>query len=60
MWSCNHLSDCQDQTRYDATYQRNAVLDNECNVVEADPTNGEMVSACCASCDVPATWIEGN
>jgi len=58
MWVCNHGPDCQDQTRYDVTFQRLGVMDENGNVVEADPTDGEMVSACCASCDAKATWVK--
>ena len=57
MWVCNHEPDCQDQTRYDVTYQKLGVMDENGNVVEADPTDGEMVMAFCASCDAKATWV---
>lgn len=60
MWDCKHEPDCQDQTRYDVTYDRQAVLDNEGNIVEAEPTDGKMVLAFCACCDAKATWIAQN
>jgi len=57
MWVCNHEPDCTDQTKYDVTYQRLGVMDENGNVVEADPTDGEMVLAFCANCDAKATWV---
>jgi hypothetical protein len=58
MWVCEHEPDCTDQTRYEVTYQRGAILDENCNLVDGDPSEGEMVMAFCACCDAKATWVD--
>ena len=51
MWVCNHEPDCQDQTRYDVTYQRLGVMDENGNVVEVKPGRSAAAGAAKAQLD---------
>lgn len=58
MWKCQHEPQCTDQSRYSIVRERACSEDKEGNVLESDPSNGEVVHSDCSCCFAPAEWVE--
>ncbi len=58
MWKANHKPQCTDQSRYSIVRERAGVEDKEGNVVQSDPSVGEVVHADCSECYAEAEWVE--
>lgn len=56
MWVAQHESGCSDQSRYTVTRERIGIEDAQGNIVDADPTDGEVVHSECAECHAKAHW----
>ena len=58
MWQAKHEPWCDDQSRFSIVRERVCSEDVEGNVLESDPSQGEVVHADCSNCYAPADWIE--
>lgn len=58
MWQAKHEQSCKDQSRYETVRERVATEDADGNVLDADPHDGEIISAQCAECGAKADWVD--
>ena len=58
MWKADHEPHCTDQSRYSIVRETARVEDKDGNVLEADPSIGEVVHADCSDCYAEAEWVE--
>ncbi len=58
MWQANHKPDCTNQSRYSIVRERACVEDKGGNVLNSEPSDGEVVHADCSECYAKAEWVE--
>ena len=57
-WQCQHKPHCKDQSRFSIVRERACVEDKDGNVLQAEPSDGEVVHADCSDCYADANWVE--
>ena len=58
MWKADHKPHCTNQEAFSIVRERACVEDKGGNVLEADPSSGEVVHANCSECHAKAEWVE--
>ncbi|MBA7587601.1 hypothetical protein ES708_29632 [subsurface metagenome] len=58
MWEAKHRLECKDPTRYVVVRVRMGVEDQGGDILDADPSDGEVVHSNCEDCHAVAKWVD--